>query len=252
MLQTFKTKLVEKKRLAERIYIFKFLCVEPDSLHFEAGQYMILKVPQGDGEYKNRLYSILNTPAKKHDFELLVKLIPGGVASEYLTQLELGAEAIFDGPAGVFTLKEEERHKGRHKVFVATGTGVAPAVSMIEAHLPHHPEEHFVLLWGTPTKKDVYLTEEWEKLEGQYPNFRFAVFLSQEEELSGDEKKHFMLGRVNKGIDALTTAFGLPTGGDIANFDLYVAGDRYIVDSLREYLLSKGADPGHLVLEKFV
>ena len=252
MLQTFKTKLIHKERLSDSVYIFRFLCQEPDTLVFEAGQYMILKIPQPDGMVKTRLYSILNTPDQRKSFDLLIKIIPGGLGSEYLKTLQLGDEVIFDGPAGIFTLKEEERHKGRHKVFVATGTGIAPAHSMITAHLGHHPEEYFVLLWGTPTKKEVYLVNEWKKLQKTYPNFKFAVFLSQEKEIKEDEKENFMLGRVNKGIDALTTAFGLPTGGDLANFDIYVAGDRYIVDSLKQYLLSKGADAGHLVLEKFV
>lgn len=252
MLQTFKTKLTHKERMSESVYIFRFICRDPDTLQFEAGQYMIVKIPQPDGEFKTRLYSVLNTPNQKNSFDLLAKIIPGGVGSEYLMTKQMGDEVIFDGPAGVFTLKEEDRHKGRHKVFIATGTGVAPVHSMINTHLPHHPEERFVLLWGTPTRREVYFIDTWKKLEGTYPNFRFAVFISREQSLSDEEKKHFVLGRVNKGIDALTSAFGIPTGGNIANFDIYVAGDRFILDSLKAYLLAKGADPGHLVLEKFV
>lgn len=250
MLQTFKTRLTKKKQLTENIYLLTFLCEEPDSIEFEAGQYMILQVPQPDGSHKKKLYSIFSLPTQKKSFDLLVKLIEGGIGSTYISSLQEGDQVTFDGPAGIFTLKEEGAHSGRDKVFIATGTGIAPVHSMIHTHLKEHPDEKFVLLWGIPREKDIYYYDEWKKLKDEHKNFNFVIFLSRGVEISKPD--HIMLGRVNKGINEFHTKFGKPTGGSYADLDIYIAGDRDIVESIRQYLLTLGADPAHLVTEKFV
>ncbi|OGK58478.1 hypothetical protein A3G67_00635 [Candidatus Roizmanbacteria bacterium RIFCSPLOWO2_12_FULL_40_12] len=250
MLQTFHTRLTHKEKFTPDVYLFKFLCINPDIIRFEAGQYVILQVPQPGGEVKKKLYSIFSPPTEMKTFDLVVKLVQNGIGSTYLSSLQLGDEVIFDGPAGIFTLKEEGKHNGRDKVFIATGTGIAPARSMILEHLKKHPDERFILLWGVPKEEDVYFYDEWKKLHDENPNFNFIVFLSRAVAVSKPD--HFMLGRVNKGIDELHTKFGKPTGGTYADLDVYIAGDRDIVESIRQYLLALGADPLHVVTEKFV
>ena len=250
MLQTFKTRLTHKEKVGKDVYLFRFLCEEPDAIQFEAGQYLILQVPQPDGTEKKKHYSIASASTETKTFDLVIKILPQGVGSEYLGGLQVGDKTVFDGPAGIFTLKEGGDHKGRNKVFIATGTGIAPVRSIILSHLKKHPDEHFLLLWGIPRETDVYFFDEWEKLHEESKNFNFIIFLSQAVEVSKPD--HIMLGRVNKGIDELKHKFGQPTGGIYANLDIYIAGDRDIVESLRQYMLTLGADPMHLVLEKFV
>lgn len=252
MLQTFKTRLAHKEKLDGSVYLFRFLCEDPDVIQFEAGQYMLLQVPQSDGTTRNKHYSIASPATETQTFELLVKILPQGVGSDYLSSLQLGDQAIFQGPAGVFTLQEKDSHIGRDKVFIAAGTGIAPTRSIILTHIAKHPQERLILLWGIPARKDTYFVEELKKLKEKYSNFNFIIFFSRETTLDETEKEHFMLGRVNKGIDELHTKFGPPTGGSYADLDIYISGDRDIVESLRKYMIDLGADPLHLVMEKFV
>ncbi len=44
MIQNFKTQLLKKEQLTENIWQFTFRLIEPSTLEFEAGQYMILKL----------------------------------------------------------------------------------------------------------------------------------------------------------------------------------------------------------------
>ncbi len=57
---------------------------------------------------------------------LCVRLIPTGSLSPVLAAAAEGAACTIEGPHGLFTLRESERPP----VFVATGTGIAPFVSM--------------------------------------------------------------------------------------------------------------------------
>lgn len=247
MLQTYKTKLVHKQKHDGNIYVFRFICEDPDAVVFKAGQYLILHVPQSDGITKRKYYSISSPATGDRTFELLVKILPQGIGSDYLSSLELGAPATFEGPAGVFTLKDDDVHKGRSKIFIATGTGLAPVRSILLTHLPSHPEEKFILFWGVQTKESAYYLDELAELKKKHSNFDYMLFLSREKELA-PEDAHFTLGRVNIGLERLKEVEKIPFN----SVDVYISGVREIVESLHKYTLELGADPGHIVVEKFI
>ena len=247
MLQTYHTKLIHKEKKSGNVYIFRFLCEDPDAITFEAGQYVMLLVPQPDGTVKRKHYSISSPATEKNSFELMVKILPQGVASDYLSVLELGQPSVFQGPAGIFTLKDAEEHTGRSKIFIAAGTGLAPVRSILLTHLPLHPDEEFVLFWGIQKKEDIFYLDELVNLTEKYGNFEFAIFLSQEDLISPQEA-HLTKGRVTIGLDRLKTVDKIPFN----SLDIYISGAREIVEDLHKYTLSLGATPGHIVVEKFV
>ena len=151
MLTSFKTRLVKKTKLTEVVYLFQFSLVDPLSINFLAGQYLILLVPSAEGEIK-RLYSIASSPTRTDSFELVVEVVENGVASNYLRNLEIGAEVKFQGPAGAFTLKENNNNK----VFLATGTGIAPVRSMIKKLEITNNKSQIFLYWGLKYVKEIY------------------------------------------------------------------------------------------------
>ncbi len=132
MIQTFKTHLTVKQRLTHDTVLFHFTLDEPKELEFIAGQYLVLFIPDGSGDYLRRLYSIASPPAMKNSFELIAKIVKNGIASEYFNRMTIGEEVLFQGPAGRFILKDHQKNK----VFLATGTGIAPIFSILKTVLP--------------------------------------------------------------------------------------------------------------------
>lgn len=101
---------------------------EDNWLDFRPGQYLRLKVP-GSGEWRS--YSPSSAPQGLPNIELLVRLIDGGLMSQWLTRdCRVDDVVELEGPFGQFFLREKVRAP---HVFLAGGTGLAPVLAMLEA-----------------------------------------------------------------------------------------------------------------------
>lgn len=275
MIQTFKTHLTTKQNLTHDVILLHFALDEPKELEFIAGQYMVLLVPDGSGDYLRRLYSIASPPAMKNSFEIIAKIVEHGVASEYFKRMNTGEEVLFHGPAGRFILRDDQKDK----VFLATGTGVAPILSMLKTALPINYSPlalkaqrltlNYQLLWGIPTYRDVYCFDELKQMATMHPRFTFTICLSRETTLnmiSAADRKYFTLGRITNPLDEIVKTSQsssklveisahsthsnqlqpIPT-----NSDYYICGDRDVVESLRNYLYEQKIPAASVVFEKF-
>ncbi|MDO8496955.1 MAG: FAD-dependent oxidoreductase [bacterium] len=237
MIKTYKTTLSSKEQLNFDIYLFTFTLKDPSILEFVAGQYLILFVPDPSGTHLRRLYSIASSPLKKDNFELLVQIVPQGKGSEYLQSLKVGDEAMFQGPAGMFTMRKNEKDI----IFLATGTGIAPIKSILESS----PNMKSHLFWGLKTYKDIYYLEEFKKIAEENKNFDFHICLSRETDFSGipeEVRKFFTLGRITQSFEEKYLN---------SENDFYLCGGKEVVESLKEYLLGKGTVKENIFFEKF-
>jgi ferredoxin-NADP reductase len=244
MISTFQSSLLERKQLSEHIYYIRFKPVD-FQLEFKAGQYVIFHIPQGDGHPARRLYSMASPVTQKDEFSLIVEIVPNGVASEYFMKMNIGDTVTTQGPAGMFTLAENDRDI----IFLATGTGIAPIRSMILSELTINPQKKMTLFWGFPYFKSVYLLDEFMNLSKQYPNLTFYNCLSREGNLDCildmEQKNHHMIGHVNDAFENVVT-------DDIMRYHYYVCGGPKVVESLKEYLLVTKTIPREQVhFEKF-
>lgn len=255
MLRVYKTKLFKKNIFTENVYLFNLKLIDPPEINFTAGQYLILNVPQEDKEPVKRLYSIASPSQQKNSLELIVEIVPGGAGSTYLNNLKIGDKCNFEGPAGVFILRESENDK----VFLATGTGIAPIYSIIKSKIKNQKSKSQIkyekssLFWGLRHFKDVYLLEELKELTKEQPNFQFKICLSREENLNiipEQDRQYFSLGHVNKEIDGLCCTFQVP-GLVLNKLDFYICGGREVVESLKQCLIKKGAAQENIYFEKF-
>ncbi len=230
MLSQFKAFLYQKKYLTDNVCLFSFK-LKDKSLDFIPGQYLMLKIND-----KSRLYSIASSNKNKNQFELLIELVEGGLASTYLKNLNQEDEVIFYGPAGQFTLKNNDFKK----IFLITGTGIAPIRSMLLSNSQFLKDNSY-LFWGFPYLKDVYLLDEFKQ-------FNLKICLSREKDLSmikDEDKKYFALGHVDE------VMFDQFKNEDLNNFEFYLCGGRVIVESLKEKLLAKNIANEKIIFEKF-
>lgn len=240
-MQTYQTTLIKKSVFPNDVDLFHFSLDDPKTIVFTPGQYIILKVPQG-ASFVNRLYSIASASTQTDSFELLIKRVPGGLASNYINTFVVGQRVQFSGPAGQFSLKNTPLTK----VFLTTGTGIAPIRCFILSNKGHAQKYH--LFWGMSSLADLYLLDELKDLAKNNPRFEFSVCLSKEtvlEKINEADRPFFRLGHVNE------AALGLMKGLPQNSLEFYICGRREVVESLREYLYTHGIDHSLVYFERY-
>lgn len=242
-MELFKTTLIDKQQLAPDVWQFRFQLDNPHELNFIPGQYLILMI----GE-RRRLYSIASSDSLKDNFSLIVRLLPDGVGSNFLRSLTVESRAFFQGPAGFFALRSQDKPK----VFLATGTGIAPIRSQIFSLLEkggnNLPE--LLLFWGLKRKGDVYFFEEFKQSADNYPNFRFLICLDEEQNFLGLDVDRFRRGRVDQTFRGFIKERKLKTE-QLNGFEYYLCGGREIVESLSQFLKDLGVNEENIFFDKF-
>lgn len=237
MVKDFSAKLVSKENLAGNVWGFRFEVID-ETLEFAPGQYLLLKI---DGQY--RQYSISSSNVDTQHFDLIVEFFEGGLASTYLDNLQIGETAEFKGPAGIFVFKDT----GRKKIFLVTGTGIAPVKSMIDSYLETGGTDELNLFFGLKTRSDMYLLDHFSELKAQHANLSCDICLSREENLDGLDENVCSIGRVNQVCDV----FIEESGTSYADYDFYLCGSQQIVESLKEFVLGKGVPAEQVYFENF-
>ncbi len=104
-----------------------FNLIEPVEIEQEPGQYIQIQAPGPDGPVF-RAYSISSPAYEKNIAQVVVRLIPGGIASTYIHGLEVGDNIMFTGPYGEFELSQDEE---TDIVCVGGGAGMAPITNIV-------------------------------------------------------------------------------------------------------------------------
>ena len=149
------------------IYVWVKFDGEPTP--FVPGQYMTIGV-FADGKLVQRPYSVASDPAAAGDtgYELYIRLVQGGAFTPLLWRLPVGHRMRMIGPKGKFTLEAED---DRTHLFISTGTGNAPFVSMMKSLLRQGAPRRAVFINGISYVADLGyrdLLEGWAS-SGGYP-----------------------------------------------------------------------------------
>ncbi|XDD55035.1 FAD-binding oxidoreductase [Leptospira sp. WS4.C2] len=145
---------------------------------FQAGQYINLFVSLSCVSTA-RPYSISSSPTDLRSYELTIKRAEGGFVSPYLLDdVEIGQEFESTGPMGSF--HHNPLFHGHDLVFLAGGSGIAPAMSMLKAILASSELFRFHIIYSNSHEGDVIFIEELRKLAEIHKNFLLTEFLSRE------------------------------------------------------------------------
>ncbi len=142
---------------------------DKDPVHFDPGQYMTIGV-YADGKLVQRPYSVASAPevAGTEGYEFYVRLVPIQRFTTLLWRLPVGHSMRMIGPKGRFLLEPDDH---RTHLFVSTGTGIAPFISMMRQHLVHGRPRRTVMLNGSSHVDELGyrdLLEGWQR-DGTYP-----------------------------------------------------------------------------------
>ena len=212
---------------------FRFKFVEPPTLTFKAGQFIILNVPKNGATVK-RAYSIASAPQDPRAIELCIQHVEGGIASTYFWSLKPGDTVSISGPHGNFLLKEPLDYE---PVFIATGTGVAPLRSMIRHLLFVKFNKPLWLLFGTRYEHSLLYESEFRSLSGMRPNFHYLPVISRPKDWHGD------VGHVQQLFQKYIT--------DISNKEIYLCGWLEVVKAVCKDLEGIGVPKEKLHYEEW-
>jgi Na+-transporting NADH:ubiquinone oxidoreductase subunit F len=163
-----------------------FELIEPTEIEHRPGQYIQIQAPSPDGPVF-RAYSISSAVYEKNTVQLIVRLVPGGIASTYIHSLKDGDEVLFTGPYGEFRLNEDENVA---VICVGGGAGMAPIKNIIYSIYDRWPNRPVYLFFGCRSTKDIFYLDTFEELAKKHPNFKVIYALSdplEEDENWGGE-----------------------------------------------------------------
>lgn len=144
---------------------------------FQAGQYINLFV-EIDGVATARPYAISSPPGQRGYYDLTVKRASAGFVSHYLLdQVGVGQALVSSGPMGSFY--HNPLYHGADLVFLAGGSGSAPARSMLLDMLERDLDQRFHLIYANSHIDDVIYAEELQALAERHPRFQLTQVISR-------------------------------------------------------------------------
>ena len=214
--------------------------LDGDPIVFLPGQYITVGIVAKDRIWQ-RPYSVASPPsvAGSEGYELFVRLVPVVRFTSLLWRLTPGARLQVLGPDGNFTLEPGDR---RTHLYVATGTAIAPFLSMIWETLHERRPRTTVLLHGVSHASDLGYREVLEGMEvsGTYPLHYVPSVSRPHDPRNADWRGR--TGRVEQIVGAVCDGLGLQRGTTIA----YLCGNPGMIQNVG-HVLQDRAFPDYLV-----
>ena len=220
---------------------FDVSSVDNNVFSFVAGQYITLQYSI-NGEDVRRSYSISCIP-NQHKIEIGVKLVKNGLMSTFLTkELKVGDKINVMPPTGSFMLSTSNSNS-KHYMAICAGSGITPALSMIQDVLHNEPNSSFTLLYGNKNRSSVMFMDDILRLEKDFQSqFLTYYFFSRE------NVQNCINGRIN--ISNLTTLF--KDNESYKNIDdFFICGPGEMIDTVSDFLLNMNIDSKKIQFERF-
>ncbi len=225
----YRARIEAKNWLTPTMILVKFNVLAPTGFVFMPGQFVSVKV--GDPAFRS--YSICSDSALSDTFELLVDVKNPGIGADFFRKAQEGDETSFIGPAGKFHLRP---HTKESIMFVATGAGIAPFISIIQALITTKFAGKVSVYFGVRTYGDALFLDFFEKAKKELKDFELTLCLSQEQ-----NSPYGRYGRVTSLFDYTQAQ----------ESDVYICGNPNMVDELKSTLEKLGIHEEQIHSEKF-
>lgn len=236
IMQTYHAIVEWAKEVTKRVWVAKLKLYLPPTMEFLAGQYCSFTIDKNI----RRTFSITTPPSQKDAFEICADVTPMGPGSVWLMNLKPGDRVEFLGPMGKFTVDRESK---RNRVFISTGTGIAPIRSMVYESLSTNNKQQTTnnkevnLFWGLRYEDDIFWNEKFEEIAIAHKHFIYTLTLSQPSERWTGKR-----GYVTEHLNILE---------NLSSYDYHLCGNRGTIDSIKEFLLSQGVPSYQIKSELF-
>lgn len=157
---------------------FRFVPTDREKLPpFQAGQYVNLFVKVGETRTA-RPFAISSAPQQRGFYDLTVRAVPGGFVSPHMLEsFQVGDAFETSGPMGTFHYNP--LYHGRSLVFLAGGSGIAPAMSMIEDFAIKNQAIDFHVIYGSRSSSDIIFRDRLQQLCKRHSFLRVDEVISE-------------------------------------------------------------------------
>ncbi|KFZ39212.1 ferredoxin-NADP reductase [Shewanella mangrovi] len=239
------TNVIERIDWNERLFSLRLSA----SLQFEAGQFVKLSLPAEERRLA-RAYSLINPPGTNYS-EVLAMEVPDGQLSPRLHQLQAGDWVDITTSATGFLTLSEIPAQGEHLWMLATGTGVGPFLSILQAPQVWQRFSKVILIYGIRQASDLAYRELIGQLQVQHKQFHFLSAMTQE--LHPDS----FAGRITTGISSgeLEQMLGIALSPDQSQ--IMMCGNPEMIKECNLLLSERGFSknlrrkPGQITTEKY-
>jgi len=205
----------------------------PHQIDYASGQFVSMQIP---GTHEWRSYSMANTPNSANRLEFIVRLLPDGVMSRYLTtEAKVGDTLVLSPPKGSFYLREVTRPL----LLIAGGTGLSAILSMLRSVSEgEHYKQTIRLIYGVNTPADVCETEQLDVLKNQLPHFSYDIICT-----ASDGQWNGPVGYVTALLSNESVHYG--------EVDAYLCGPPPMIDAVNGWFDQSGLESQRVYAEKF-
>jgi Na+-transporting NADH:ubiquinone oxidoreductase subunit F len=230
---SYRTTVAAIEILTPTVKVFR-LAFEPGTdFSFIAGQYVMVDVMK-DGAVVHKPYSIASAPYQK-DIDLCIKYVEGGYVSTYFhNQVRVGDTLTVHEALGTFV----DRGGSRERVYVGTGTGIAPIRSMLLDLYHAGFDGPASVYFGVRYEDELLYETDWRTFEAEHPQFRFFPVVSRPKSWTG---------RTGWVQDALRDTLRDPPSKEV-----YVCGLVPMVKAVKPLLMELGVPRQQIHTEKYV
>ena len=145
-----KEKVLEVKHYTDRL--FHFRTTRDPGTRFRDGEFLMIGL-EVEGKPLLRAYSVAS-PNYEEYMEWFSIKVPNGPLTSRLQHIKPGDEVITNSKA-VGTLVLDNLKSGRNLYMLATGTGVAPFMSLVRGVDTYENYDNVILLWSTRLIKEL-------------------------------------------------------------------------------------------------
>ena len=132
--------------------LFSFRTTRPDSLRFENGQFVMLGLQLPERKIV-RAYSIASANYEEH-LEFYSIKVPDGALTSRLQLVQPGSSVLISSkPTGTLVLRD--LRPGKRLFLLATGTGIAPFISIVKDPATYEAFEQIILVHGVRKCSDL-------------------------------------------------------------------------------------------------
>ena len=244
------SKWIEGRVLENRVWtetLFS-LRVRTQKLHFEAGQFVRIALDV-DGERIARPFSFVNAPADPV-MEFYGVVVPEGPLSPHLARLKAGDPLyLADNPSGFLVLREVPAADDLW--LLATGTGIAPFLSILRTDSPWQRYRRVILVHAVRKASELVYRDLVLEVQSGRKQFKYVSVVSRETHAQS------LLGRIPATISdgRLESAAGAQISPERSQFMLCgnpaMLKDAAAALAVRGLRKNRRRTPGHITVESF-
>jgi len=203
-----------------------------------------------------RVYCIASSPANREFLEFYIALVPGGTLSPRLFNLKIG-DRIWLSPkiSGKFTYDDSQVPEGANLVLLATGSGLAPFISMLSTYLSSQPKRKVAIIHGARHSWDLGYRSILMTLQHLRANVTYIPVISRpdQEPVPWKGASGYVQDVWKSGV--LEKAWGCKPNPD--NTHVFMCGSPQMSEEMLKILAQEGFkedrknEPGQVHVEKY-